>query len=81
MSERTVAEQAAVDYIFLTTRGAVRRELLSADRKRWHKALGAQAREHGRLIETGPTGLVAWAVLGYPVGTQRPAAVAYRSRA
>jgi hypothetical protein len=78
MSERTMAEQAQVDFIFLTTRGSVSRELFSADRKRWHKALRAKAREHHRTIECGNHGMIAWAVLSYPTGHRRPAAVAYR---
>jgi hypothetical protein len=39
MSQRTVAQQAAVGFVVLTTHGHVQRDLIGADRKRWHAAL------------------------------------------
>lgn len=81
MSERTVTEHAAVDFVLLTARGSVQRELLSADRKRWHAAMRARAREAGRQIETGNHGRTAWCVLGYPVGKRHPVAPRYDERA
>lgn len=80
MSERTASEQAAVDFLFLLSRGSVSRELLSTDRKRWHRELRARAREHHRTIETGNHGMIAWAVIGYEIGDRHTAAVAYRDR-
>ena len=78
MSDRTITQVAAVDSVMLFTRGSVQRELLSADRKRWHKALRTYAQEAGRQIECGNHGRTAWAVLGYQIGERRPAAVAFR---
>ena len=57
MSERTVSAQAEVDWIMLVARGSVQRDMLSADRKRWHKALRHRAREAGRTVEVGITAI------------------------
>lgn len=81
MSERTVAEHAAVDFVLLTARGSVQRELLSADRKRWHSALRARAREAGRTVECGHHGLTAWAVLSYPLHDRHTVAPRYSEHA
>ena len=75
---RTLADLIEIDFAMLVITGSASRQLMTAERVKWHRALRARAREAGRGLECGHVGRVAWAQLGYRIGERHPAGVAYR---
>jgi hypothetical protein len=75
---RSLADLIEIDFATLAITGSARRDLLSAERIKWHRALRAMARDAGHGLECGHIGPTAWVVLSYRSGDRYTAAVAYR---